>query len=136
MVSKMAGRKGRKEMSVCITLPNKPRKDGYVRICINYKQYYAHRYYYEEFYGKLHNGLEIDHLCENRACINIEHLRPSTHAENMSHAKTRTHHNGYCRNGHDLSISGVYNHPTTGATCRKCKREALRNWRKRLVVAL
>jgi len=122
-------------MKDCITLPNKPRKDGYVRICINYKQHYAHRYYYEEFYGAVPEGLEIDHLCENRACINLKHLRVATHAENMSHAKTRNLHTGYCRNGHDISISGVYDHPNRGKTCRECKREALRSWRKRLAVA-
>jgi len=117
-------------MTECKFLSNKPRSDGYVRVSHNYKMDYAHRYAYRQAYGEIPKGLEIDHICSNRACVNVEHLRAVTHLVNMSHAKTRSHHTGYCRNGHDLSISGVYGKPPKGPACRECKREALRNWRK------
>lgn len=118
-------------MNNCITLRNKPRRDGYVRITRNYKQDYAHRIAYIDVFGEIPKGLEIDHLCDNRACINIEHLQAVTHKENMSHAKTRILHTGFCKKGHNLSIAGVHGKPPKGPSCRQCKRENLREWRKR-----
>jgi hypothetical protein len=119
------------KMTSCITLPNKPEKEGYVKLRRNNRRTYAHRYSYERVHGAIPRGLEIDHLCENRACINVDHLRAVTHLENMSHARTRTLHTGYCRNNHDLSIAGIYTHPTTGPTCVECKRETVRRSRAR-----
>lgn len=119
----------------CEYLVNKPRKDGYVRIYREHKTWYAHRYHFEKTYGPIPKGLEVDHLCENRACVNPNHLQAVKHLQNMSHARTRTLHTGYCRNGHDLLVAGVYVHPTSGPTCRECKREALRAYRRRLALA-
>ena len=34
-----------------------------------------HRYVWEETYGEIPKGYEIDHLCHNRACCNIDHLQ-------------------------------------------------------------
>lgn len=42
----------------------------------------AHRIYYEAKYGPVPAGLELDHLCGVRECVNPEHLEPVTHAEN------------------------------------------------------
>lgn len=36
---------------------------------------FAHRVSYEHFIGQIPDGLEIDHLCRNRACCNPLHLR-------------------------------------------------------------
>jgi hypothetical protein len=43
---------------------------------------YAHRVYYERLVGPIPEGLEIDHLCRNRACVNPAHMEPVTHQEN------------------------------------------------------
>lgn len=42
----------------------------------------AHRRYYEEQYGAIPYGLQLDHLCRNRGCVNPEHLEPVTNAVN------------------------------------------------------
>lgn len=44
---------------------------------------YAHRASYERHHGEIPEGLQIDHLCRERACINPDHLEPVTQQENV-----------------------------------------------------
>lgn len=46
----------------------------------------AHPIAYRLFVGEVPDGLELDHLCRVRHCVNPEHLDPVTHAENMRRA--------------------------------------------------
>ena len=43
----------------------------------------AHRVSYTLFVGEIPEGLEIDHLCRNRRCVNPSHLEPVTRSENL-----------------------------------------------------
>ena len=49
----------------------------------------AHRKSYETFVGEIPNGLHIDHLCNNKLCINPNHLEPVTAKENNYRAFQR-----------------------------------------------
>lgn len=46
---------------------------------------YVHRYVWERENGPIPEGMMIDHVCWNRACVNLEHLRLATAAENASY---------------------------------------------------
>ncbi len=43
----------------------------------------AHRVAYEMIVGPIPEGLQIDHLCRNRACVNPSHMQPVTRRENL-----------------------------------------------------
>ncbi len=58
----------------------KPHVDGH-RLYL-----YAHRFAYEYFVARVPAGLELDHLCRNRGCVNPSHLEPIDHTENMRRA--------------------------------------------------
>ena len=43
----------------------------------------AHKYAYERTFGPVLPSLELDHTCENKLCVNPEHLEPVTRSVNM-----------------------------------------------------
>lgn len=69
---------------------------GYGSLTFNSKQVYAHRVAYELTNGKIPEGKNILHSCDNPKCCNPAHLRSGTQQENMEdrdkrkRAKART----------------------------------------------
>jgi hypothetical protein len=56
---------------------------GYGKILVRRKLIPAHRLAYEYYVGPIPAGLEIDHLCRVRHCVNPDHLEAVTHRENL-----------------------------------------------------
>jgi hypothetical protein len=93
------------------------------------------------------SGLELDHLCRVRRCVNPAHLEPVTSSENKRrspltgrgfHANKPGGNNGnglktVCKNGHRLDATNTYARPgKQGRTCRTCNRAAVRRRKVKL----
>lgn len=77
---------------------------------------YAHRAIYEVIFGPIPDGLQLDHLCQNRWCVNPYHLEPVTCRENLRRAGTVG--KALCKRGHTLD----YIRPDgKGRDCKTCR---------------
>jgi hypothetical protein len=59
-------------------------KDGYGTFNADGKKYRAHVYAYIQAHGPVPEGLEVDHLCHRRNCVNPAHLEAKTHTANLA----------------------------------------------------
>ena len=58
------------------------KSNGYSAVSVKGKPQRGHRVMYQLMVGEIPEGLQIDHLCCNRACINPRHLEPVTARQN------------------------------------------------------
>lgn len=114
--------------------------EGYGRIGTPIGPVYAHRVSYEIHHGPIPEGRVVDHICNNRCCVNPAHLQAITHRQNVLRGEAPNvliHWTGHCSNGHDLSDPRhAYRRPDNGAVvCRTCNRERgrARYWAQRKV---
>jgi len=57
-------------------------RHGYARSTFEYRHWFIHRLSYEAYVGPIPDGMVIDHICRNRACVRPDHLEPVTVWEN------------------------------------------------------
>jgi len=107
--------------------------DGYGSFAINRRAAVAHRVSYRLLVGAIPEGLQLDHLCRNRACVNPAHLEPVTAAENLRRAdlalgirSAKTH----CPKGHEYNGDNTYTLRNT-RYCRPCNRAAVARYAAR-----
>lgn len=108
---------------------------GYGSVGVDSAVKTAHRVVYELLVGPVPEGLDLDHLCRNRWCVNPDHLEPVTRPENVrrGHAARRATH---CKNGHELTASNAYTYPRSGhRACRVCRRSRRRHPQSRMTKA-
>jgi hypothetical protein len=66
----------------CLEFTGKLDPNGYGYIHHNGRTQYAHRASYIEANGPIPDGMVVMHSCDNRPCINPEHLSVGTHEDN------------------------------------------------------
>lgn len=85
----------------------------------------AHRWSFERFNGQLTDGLECDHLCRNRACVNPAHLEQVTGLVNNRRSDSMAAMNArktHCNNGHQFDKLNTYVIKGKWRACRACRR--------------
>lgn len=74
----------------------------------------AYRVWWEHNYGPVPEGLELDHICHNHSCVNLDHLRLATSRQNTEYrsgptAKSTTGERGvYLNKRHGNYVAKVH----------------------------
>jgi len=117
----------------CIVWQGALDRDGYGLVSVNDHTRRAHRVAYDREVGPIPPRLTIDHLCRNRACVNVEHMEPVTVRENVLRGfgppgmnARKTH----CSKGHAFTEANTYLYRGS-RHCRPCNNEATREYRAR-----
>lgn len=98
----------------------------------------AHRVSYELHYKcDVPSSLDVMHSCDNRLCVNPDHLSLGTRADNMQDAARKGRvctigksRNTHCPRGHPLSGPNLYVTKLGHRKCRDCTRIHLLKYRQ------
>lgn len=109
----------------CWEWPGTGNIGNYGQVSFGGKMLVVHRLVYEHFRGSVPEGFEVDHLCYNGRCANIDHLEAVTPKENNLRRRNRKNPKIHCGRGHLLSGDNLYVFPVSGnRRCKTCIREA------------
>ncbi len=102
---------------------------GYGWVAYHGRDQRAHRASYEAFRGPIPTGLEIDHLCRVRCCVNPDHLEPVTRSENVKRGlvpilvRQRAAAIECCPAGHSYDEENTYVCGRGWRQCRACRKD-------------
>lgn len=116
-------------MTECKLWTGRLNSDGYGRSGHSF----VHRRAYEQTHGPIPEGLEIDHLCGNRACFEPSHLEAVTRRENIMRSSNFAAINArktHCDNGHEFTDKNTYRWGGW-RYCRACNLAAQKRKRER-----
>lgn len=122
------------EASGCITWPGYKTGNGYGITQVRDpepRRVLVHRLAYEVLVGPIPAGLDLDHLCRVRHCLNVLHLEPVSRSTNLLRGdgprltRERKAAIATCPAGHPYDEANTYRHGTR-RHCRACHRERAR----------
>lgn len=85
----------------------------------------AHRYAFKAAGHAIPEGLVLDHLCRNRACVNPEHLEAVSNRVNILRGAGQTARNArktHCQQGHPFTPENTYRTSDGARRCVECRR--------------
>lgn len=105
----------------------------YGKIKINNIQYRAHRLSYVLMGQKDPKNKILDHICNNRICVNPKHLRTLTNKENILRGNGPAEMNArkkICSRGHDYDIENTY-FLNGKRYCRQCNKIRMKIYKQK-----
>ncbi|WP_084340476.1 HNH endonuclease signature motif containing protein [Ectopseudomonas oleovorans] len=104
---------------------------GYGVFGVTSKQLWkAHRYSYARHVGPIPEGMQLDHLCRVRHCVNPKHLEPVTNQENTVRGNAAREKATHCKRGHAFE-GNAYMNPKGRRECRTCRSDAVLRYQQR-----
>lgn len=100
-------------------------RNGYGQVGIGGVNQMAHRVFYAYFIAEIPNGLDLDHLCRLRSCVNPYHLDPVSRSVNLYRAETLGKYNllkTHCPKGHEYTPVNTRITSHGSRACRSCER--------------
>lgn len=93
----------------------------------------AHRWSWEQEHGPVPDGLELDHLCRNHACVRPDHLEAVTRAVNAQRGLKGDllPNPDHCFNGHLMTPENSIRRTDSKGEryrCRQCRADYLHQW--------
>jgi hypothetical protein len=110
-------------------------ESGYGYFRLDGKARRAHRVAFTRLVAEIPDGLELDHGCRVRCCVNPAHLTPMTHKENCRRSPIimRRHAKDSCPHGHPFTEENTMERRTrVGRECRTCINARSRNRKRRV----
>jgi len=97
---------------------------GYGMLRLGRRTMLAHRWAWERAHGPIPEGLQLDHLCRQRACYNPAHLEAVTGRINVRrspiHPAAINARKTHCIHGHEFTPENTYPRRGVLRDCRAC----------------
>jgi len=113
--------------------------NGYGILTINKKCLSAHRVSYYVHKGNIGYGLVVDHLCNNKLCINPEHLQATTQKKNVLRGNSGSAKNSiktHCYKGHEFTKENTRINNRGSRDCIICHKDKKKRYYKKHIAAI